>query len=99
MPHPTRQAIAKWAATALLIVAVAYPLSYAPYNRLRYGPFESVNIMSYANGEIVPDDSADFSETFYAPVDWLIDHTLFEMPLLCWADSWGAVHHHRALID
>ena len=95
MPHPTRRAFARGAvATTICCLVVAYPLSYAPYLRFQYGPYESRG-MSSAIEELVPDKSADFGETLYAPVDWLIDHTRFEKPLLFWADLWGARHHHR----
>ena len=71
-------------ATWLLLVVVAYVLSYAPYNRFRYGPYDFA--VSKVNVVLVPDGSPDFGDTLYAPVEWLIDHTPFEKPLTWWAD-------------
>jgi hypothetical protein len=82
MPHPTRRAFAKLAATAICCVAVVYPLSYAPYMRwdldraCEQGWFYPVS----ADGEDYP---------AYKPADWLIDNTPFDKPLFAWASLWG----------
>jgi hypothetical protein len=80
MPHHTRQAIARWTVTALLIVVLVYPLSYAPYLRFRYGKYKSTGL-SHVGEVLVPNNSADFGNALYAPMDWLIDHTPLEKPL------------------
>ena len=83
MPHPFRQAFARWAA-ALLLGVVAYPLSYAPVVKLRIGSAnEHVGTpwkMTIADGNELP---------VYRPVDWLIDRTPLKTPMFLWARLWG----------
>ena len=87
MPHPTRQAFARWAAIAICcLVVVAYPLSYAPVVRwesrrlVAEGVRDGVFYFSTIDGTNLP---------AYKPVDWLIDNTPLDKPLFAWARVWG----------
>ncbi len=83
MPHPTRKAIARFAVTALLIVVVAYPLSYAPVVRFKVECIEKHPEFDY----IRTFDGADLP--IYEPIDRLIDETILQEPLFLWARLWG----------
>ena len=97
MPHPTREALVRWAATAICcLVAVAYPLSYAPV--LKFEKKRRVAELQSVHG-----DDRDFNIAFvwyyvetestiaslYKPIDWLIDNTPLDKTLLAWARRWG----------
>jgi hypothetical protein len=59
----------------VLLLAVAYVLSYAPVVR-----------WSLASSGLPLMDGQDFPA--YRPVDWLIDKTPLRRPLFLWADVW-----------
>ncbi len=80
MPHLTRRAIVKWAAVVLLILVVAYPLSYAPTVRWKVGPRGAGEAAILWDGRFLPG---------YQPVDWLMDNTPFDKPLLIWSRLCG----------
>jgi hypothetical protein len=59
-----------------LLLPVLYVLSYAPvYSVVR----QNTNAMAPYGASWV----------IYRPVDWLIDHTPLDGPLLTWANLWG----------
>ena len=59
---------------------LVYVLSYAPVVRLQEG----------ADPQTYPTEFVLFVEyQFYDPVEWLIDNTPLEQPLIRWAGIWG----------
>jgi|SaaInlStandDraft_2_1057019.scaffolds.fasta_scaffold261088_2 hypothetical protein len=80
MSQPVRHAIARWTVAALLTIAVAYPLSYAPY--VRYRQTQPISMQSRLFGG--PGETHVFG-----PIDWLIDTTPLRKPLFLWARVWG----------
>jgi hypothetical protein len=88
MPHPSRRTFARWAAIVLLIVVVAYPLSYAPVVRIhleRADPEPDI-FAPEIDGDVLP---------IYKPIDWLIDETPARKPLFLWARLWGVENRFR----
>ena len=83
------RAIGKWTAWALLVVVVAYPLSYAPVVRWK---LDGPTAQGYFYPLIV--DGADYP--VYKPVDWLIDNTPLDRPLFAWASRWGVGDQFRS---
>ena len=72
---------------AVLVLPVAYVLSYAPVYRALHTASPSPFQDSRFNGSISRLPSAHVPG--YAPVDWLIDHTPLREPLFLWADAFG----------
>ena len=76
----------------LVLAMVVYVASYGPYLRIKYGgdsPPTSYGMFCSQR----PLDSPFMSETthgFYAPVEWMIDHTSAGEPLFLWAKTCGA---------
>jgi len=76
---------------------VLYVLSYAPYLAVRYEKPTPVTIGVL--GPHYDQDNEYFANTthaFFAPVEWLIDQTSLDKPLLVWADVWnvrGKIEH------
>ena len=69
---------------AIILLAVAYVLSYAPVVKFKQSsttgtPAASLGLPT--DGSILP---------FYRPVDYLIDETPLRSPLFLWADLWSA---------
>ena len=84
MPHLTRQAIARWAAVVLIVV-LAYPLSYATvvrWKRERTG-------VDWIDGSRLP---------VYKPIDRLIDNSPLHKPLFFWAKLWGVEDEFRSAV-
>ena len=70
----------------LLLLLLAYPLSYTPAVRFRMEP----QIDGDIDGDIIlipPSIAA------YKLVEWLIDETPLREPLFWWADVWGVREH------
>jgi hypothetical protein len=79
-----------WAVTLLLALALLYVLSYAPLVRLGFGtPLLSLNPYMMLTGPSPPWPSPGRQIPAYAPVDWLIDYTPAQRPLLWWSGLWG----------
>ena len=80
--------------TTLAVVLVGYVLSYAPYIQYRYGedppPPQADSDGDYVMVSYDFDDPyfAENNHAFYAPVEWLIDETPVEGPMLWWAGVW-----------
>lgn len=74
--------------TSFSLGALVYVLSYSPYLAVRYEMPTPISIG-------VEGPYFDFDDeyllnnrhTFFAPVEWLIDHTLLEKPLMMWGMS------------
>ena len=76
--------------TAVILLTVAYVLSYAPVVRLN-GSW-TVQMVPNWNGRVYPIKAPLCGTTglpVYRPVDWLIDHTPMREPLWTWAELWG----------
>jgi hypothetical protein len=80
-----------WAAIGLLALAALYVLSYAPVVRLSFGTDRVDPLKPFAAdaGSILPPPPAGDELPAYVPVDWLIDHTPAQRPLLWWSELWG----------
>ena len=76
--------------TTLPLAAFVYVLSYSPYLAIRYEKPTPISI-GVAGPHFDLDDEffANTSHTFYAPVEWLIDHTLLDKLLMMWGDVWS----------
>ena len=73
--------IATWL-LPLVLLGVAYVLSYAPVVRFK-GPYSGNRPGAF----LFPIDGSDLP--VYRPVDYLIDETPLREPLFLWADLWG----------
>mgnify|MGYP006969365024 FL=1 len=67
---------------ALVLLGVAYVLSYAPVVKLKE-PHSGNRLGAY----LFPIDGSELP--VYRPVDYLIDETPLREPLLMWADLWS----------
>lgn len=95
MPHPTRQAIVRWAAAVLLVLVVVYPLSYAPFVKWKLWEIHERTVQEgYTVGcRFTPIDGSQYH--VYRPVDWLIDNTALKQPLFAWARLWRVEEEFR----
>lgn len=74
---------------AFMLMLCTYVLSYAPYVAFRYeGPQYSSPSGGWAC-TFYPDEEPYYHPPF-APVEWLIDHTPLQEPLLVWGRVWGS---------
>jgi hypothetical protein len=80
-----------WAITALLSLVVVYVLSYAAVVRIAFGAHrvDPLQPMKADTGSFFPPRPIGDELPFYVPVDWLIDYTPAERPLLWWSGLWG----------
>lgn len=69
-----------WAFVALSGLCGTYVLSYAPVVRC-------IKARQPENDRLLAADGRDLP--LYVPVDWHIDETALNEPLLWWADVWG----------
>ncbi len=67
-------------ALALVLLAAAYLLSYAPVVRWHVAARVGTPGNTYLDGYDLP---------VYQPVDWIIDNTPLRTPLLWWTGVWG----------
>jgi len=83
----------KWIAIAatLMLMLTTYVLAYAPYLAYRYKEPQYSSQGGWACS-VNLDQEPYYSENQhlpFAPVEWLIDHTPLQTPLLWWARIWG----------
>jgi len=86
----------------LVIILTVYVGSYGPYLRVRYGadpppPSPTVLCELYDYGDAWENQT---SHGFYAPVEWLMDHTSAARPMFWWAEVCGAyrkTHYDAAM--
>jgi len=75
--------------TTTFAATLFYVLSYPPYLLMRYekpGPV-TIGVMG-AHYDFDDEYFAQSNHTFYAPVEWLIDHTPLEKSMTAWATVW-----------
>jgi hypothetical protein len=92
MPEPTEQRERPSAgslAILLLVLSVVYLFSYAPVVRTRGGWKVHAATDSFGNPTTITEPIDGDNLPFYRPVDWLIDNTPFQDPLLWWAQQCG----------
>ena len=81
MPSPrTKPSLTSLVAFGFILLPGVYVLSYAPVVRFNAEPLPETVFLPAP---------APLEYEFYKPVDWLIDNTLLETPLLGWAGLWG----------
>lgn len=76
--------------TTTFAATLFYLLSYPPYLSMRYekpGPV-TIGVMG-AHYNFDDDYFAHSNHAFYAPVEWLVDHTPLEKPITAWATVWN----------
>ena len=69
---------------------VLYVMSYAPLVRFREGadsPDSSLLLSGVGSSLYYVYNKTEYP--LYRPVDWLIEETPLDTPLLIWADLWG----------
>ena len=77
--------------TSMLAAAIFYVLSYPPYLALRYEKPGPVTIGAFgAHYDLKHEYFANIDHAFYAPVEWLVDHTVMEKPISAWATVCGS---------
>jgi hypothetical protein len=77
--------------TTTLAAAIFYVLSYPPYLAIRYekpGPV-AIGVMG-AHYDLDDEYFAKINHPFYAPIEWLVDHTVLEKPISAWAMICGS---------
>lgn len=86
----TKPSFTSLVAFVLLLLPVSYVLSYAPYLACFYEDPPADSWETYGCQFCFDEEYTSHNHhAFFQPVEWLIDRTLLQEPLMRWGTVWG----------